>query len=74
VAYLLNARTVEPEKQPLLENGSETTLISRQRPPTDKGTTSVTRQQIRNKQEKKAAAREWLHKHVPTATDKHETE
>jgi hypothetical protein len=26
VAYLLKARTVEPEKQPLLGNGSETTF------------------------------------------------
>jgi hypothetical protein len=31
VAYLLKARTVEPEKQPLLANGSETTFVSRQR-------------------------------------------
>jgi hypothetical protein len=31
VAYLLEARTVEPEKQPLLANGSETTFVSRQR-------------------------------------------
>jgi hypothetical protein len=31
VAYLLKARTVEPEKQPLLANGSETMFISRQR-------------------------------------------
>jgi hypothetical protein len=31
VAYLLKARTVEPEKQPLLANGSETTFFSRQR-------------------------------------------
>jgi hypothetical protein len=31
VAYLLKARTVEPEKQPLLANGSETTVVSRQR-------------------------------------------
>jgi hypothetical protein len=29
VAYLLKARTVEPEKQPLLANGSETTFVSR---------------------------------------------
>jgi hypothetical protein len=29
--YLLQARTVEPEKQPLLANGSETTFVSRQR-------------------------------------------
>jgi hypothetical protein len=27
VAYLLKARTVEPVKQPLLANGSETTLL-----------------------------------------------
>jgi hypothetical protein len=26
VAYLLKARTVEPEKQPLLANGSETII------------------------------------------------
>jgi hypothetical protein len=31
VAYLLKARTVEPEKQPLLTNGPETTFVSRQR-------------------------------------------
>jgi hypothetical protein len=31
VPYLLNARTVEPEKQPLLVNGSETIFVSRQR-------------------------------------------
>jgi hypothetical protein len=31
VVYLLKARTVEqPEKQPLLVNGSETTFVSRQ--------------------------------------------
>jgi hypothetical protein len=31
VAYLLKARTVEPEKPPLLMNGSETAFVSRQR-------------------------------------------
>jgi hypothetical protein len=31
VAYLLKARNVEPEKEPLLANGFETTLVSRQR-------------------------------------------
>jgi hypothetical protein len=31
VAYLLKARTVKPEKQPLLANGSETTFVSGQR-------------------------------------------
>jgi hypothetical protein len=31
VAYLLKARTVEPEKEPLLANGSETTSVFRQR-------------------------------------------
>jgi hypothetical protein len=31
VAYLLKARTVEPEKQPLLANGYETTFLSGQR-------------------------------------------
>jgi hypothetical protein len=29
VAYLLKARTVEPEKQPLLADGSETTFVAR---------------------------------------------
>jgi hypothetical protein len=32
VTYLLKARTVQPQKQPLLANGSETTFVSRQRP------------------------------------------
>jgi hypothetical protein len=31
VAYLLKARTVEPEKQTFLSNGSKTTFVSRQR-------------------------------------------
>jgi hypothetical protein len=31
VAYLFKVRTVEPEKQPLLAKGSETTFVSRQR-------------------------------------------
>jgi hypothetical protein len=31
-AYLLKARTWEPKKQPLLANGSETTLVSTHRP------------------------------------------
>jgi hypothetical protein len=30
VAYLLKARTVEPEKQALLAKGSQTTFLSRQ--------------------------------------------
>jgi hypothetical protein len=30
VPYLLKARIVEPEKQPLLANGSETTFVSMQ--------------------------------------------
>jgi hypothetical protein len=30
VAYLLTARTVEPEKQPLLANSSKTTFVSGQ--------------------------------------------
>jgi hypothetical protein len=32
VTYLLQARYVKPEKQPLLANGSETTFVFRQRP------------------------------------------
>jgi hypothetical protein len=31
LAYLLKARTVEPQKHPLFANGSETTFVSRQR-------------------------------------------
>jgi hypothetical protein len=31
VAYLLKVRIVEPDKQPLLANGSETTFVSRHR-------------------------------------------
>jgi hypothetical protein len=48
---------VEPEKRPLLANGSETTFVSRQRP--------------RNRQYKEkymSAARERLGKHVPAET------
>jgi hypothetical protein len=41
VDYLLKARTVEPEKQPLRANGCET----------HNGTTSAARQQILNKQD-----------------------
>jgi hypothetical protein len=50
-AYLLKARTVQPEKQPLLANDSETTFVSSNGRETDNGTTSVVRQQILNKQE-----------------------
>jgi hypothetical protein len=32
VAYLLKARTIEPEKQPLLANDSKTTFVFKQRP------------------------------------------
>jgi hypothetical protein len=32
VAYMLKAITAEPEKQPLLANGSETAFVYRQRP------------------------------------------
>jgi hypothetical protein len=46
VAYLLKARTVEPEKQLLPANGFETTFVSRQWP-----RTSIARQQILNKQQ-----------------------
>jgi hypothetical protein len=46
---------VEPEKQPLLANGSEITFVSRQH--------------ILNKQEYTTAAKEGLGKHVLAATD-----
>jgi hypothetical protein len=56
VAYLLKARTVEPEKQhSFLGNGSET----------NNGTTSVARERIINKKEPTATTREQLDKHVP---------
>jgi hypothetical protein len=32
MAYMLKARTVEPEEQPLLADGSETIFVSMQRP------------------------------------------
>jgi predicted house-cleaning NTP pyrophosphatase (Maf/HAM1 superfamily) len=51
MAHLLKARTVEPEKQSLLVNGSETTFVSKQ--------------QILNKNKYTAAAREQFYKHVP---------
>jgi hypothetical protein len=40
----------------------------------DNGATSITRQQILNKQEQKAATRERLGKHYPAATDTHAIE
>jgi hypothetical protein len=43
VSYLLKARTVEAEKQPLLANGSERTFISRQRPQNKARQTAVGR-------------------------------
>jgi hypothetical protein len=73
VAYLFKARTVEPEKQPLLANSSETTFLGSGRK-TNSGTMSVARQQILNKQEKTAAARERLGKHVCAAMDMHVAE
>jgi hypothetical protein len=41
VAYLLKARNVEPEKQPLLVNGSETKFVLGNGLETDNGMTSV---------------------------------
>jgi hypothetical protein len=60
VAYFLKARNVEPERRPLQAKGIETT--------------SVSRQQILNKQEQTAVAKERLGKYVPAATDTHATE
>jgi hypothetical protein len=73
VEYLLNAKTVEPEKQPLQANGSETTFLSNGRE-TDNATTSAAKQKILNKREWTAAARERFDKHVPAPTDSHVTE
>jgi hypothetical protein len=64
------SKTVEPEKQPLLANGSETTFLSNGAE-IDNGTTSAARHQILNKREWTAAARERLGKHVPAPTDTH---
>jgi hypothetical protein len=50
VAYLLKAKTVKPEKQHLLTNGSETTFVYRQRP-RNNGKTSVARQHILDKRQ-----------------------
>jgi hypothetical protein len=50
VVYLLKARTVEPQQQPLLVNDSETTFISSHGRETDDGTTSVATQKIVNRQ------------------------
>jgi hypothetical protein len=51
VVYLLEARTVEPEKQPLPANGSETTSFLGNGRKTNRGITSVARQQILDKQQ-----------------------
>jgi uncharacterized protein VirK/YbjX len=48
VAYFLNARTVEPEKQPLLANDPETPFVSRQRPRNKQRTTLIARHQLLN--------------------------
>jgi hypothetical protein len=73
VAYLPEARTVEPEKPPLLVNGSETTFVSFNVRETDNGTTPVAGQQILHKQEQGAVSRQRLGKHIPAATDTHAT-
>jgi hypothetical protein len=69
VAYLFKERTVEPEGWPLLANGSETTLFLGNGREMNNVTTSIARQQILNKQEHMADARERLGKHVPAAMD-----
>jgi hypothetical protein len=74
VAYLLEARTMEPEEQPLLANGKETASFLGNGCEAYNGTTSVPRQQILNKQEQTAAAKEGIGKHVPATTHMHATE
>jgi hypothetical protein len=49
VAYLLKERAMQPEKQALLVNGSETTFVSRQWGKTGNRTASIASQQILNK-------------------------
>jgi hypothetical protein len=56
VACLLKPRTVEPAKQPLLENGSETTFASKQRP-RNREWNCVAKQRILNKHERAAGTR-----------------
>jgi hypothetical protein len=51
VAYLLKARTAEPEKQPLLVNGSETSFVSRQQLQNRQQDNVVARQQVLNEQQ-----------------------
>jgi hypothetical protein len=51
VAYLLDARTVEPEKQLSLANGSETTFFLGNSRETNDRTTSVAKEQILNKKQ-----------------------
>jgi hypothetical protein len=68
MAYLVKTRTVEPEKQPLLANGSEATFVSGQRPRNTQRNDCVARQQILNKQDYTAAVRDWLAKHVLAET------
>jgi hypothetical protein len=69
VAYFLKARTAEPEKKPLQANGSEKHSFLGNGRETDNGTRPVARQQILDKQQQTAAAREQLGKQVPAATD-----
>jgi hypothetical protein len=69
VAYSLKVSNVEPEKQPLLANGSEQHSFLGNGRETDNGTTSVAREQILNKQEQTAASTERIGKRVPAATD-----
>jgi hypothetical protein len=71
LAYLLKARTVEPEKRPLLMNGSEKYSFLRNGRKAANGTTPVARYHILDKQEYTAAARERLGKHFPPATEMH---
>jgi hypothetical protein len=74
VAHLLKERSLEPEKQPLLANGSETIFVLDNGCETVNGTTLVASQQILNKQEYTAATRKRHGKDVPAATDTHATE
>jgi hypothetical protein len=69
VTYLLEARTMQPEREPLLANGSEATYVSRKRPRNRHRNDA--RCKAEDKQEQTAAARKWLGKHVPAATDTH---
>jgi hypothetical protein len=74
VTCSLKARTVELEKHPSLESGSEITFLSRQRPRNTTKRRSLLRSRFLISKNRRLAARERLGKHVPAATYTYATE